>query len=365
MTHRKQSAIRPAVIRRRNGLIRRFDNLPATVNNQRDMARETNPYDGTLSGFPRSQLPWRMMDVAPLLPLAAGLIVGIVSDCLLALAAPICVGVLGLTTLVSLSRRARAVAGAWIVLIAATAVGAVLHSHVARTVAPSSVERYASATGGGARLVGTVITEPRMTTPPPHPFSRWARRGERTTFLLDVDSIESDGGQIAATGRVRVTVYEAVLDLRENDRVEVFGRLYALGPPRNPGSFDWEAFNRRQGVVARLACKHRESVRALGSDATATVGRFRAWLRSTASRLLTHDLGAGGEDQTSLLDAMILGQRSRLSHRLNDIFIKAGCIHFLAVSGVHLAIVMLLCRLACSVFSTSSRTATWVMMIAV
>ncbi len=306
-----------------------------------------------------------MMDVAPLLPAAAGLIVGIVSDRLVAPAISMCVCVLGFATLASLSRRIRAVAGSWIVLIGAVAVGAALHSYAARTVEPSSVERYATVSGGAARLIGTIISTPRLTTPRPHPFSRWARGGERTSFLLHVESIESDRKQITATGRVRVTVYEAVLDLRDNDRVEIFGRLYALQPLRNPGSFDWQAFNRRQGVVARLSCKHRESVRVLGGDAAATVGRFRSWLRSTASRLLTHDLSAGGEDQTSLLDAMVLGQRSGLSHRLNDIFVRAGCIHFLAVSGVHLAIVMLLCRLVCRVFTTSAGTATWVMMVAV
>ncbi len=62
---------------------------------------------------------------------------------------------------------------------------------------------------------------------------------------------------------------------------------------------------------------------------------------------------------------MILGHRSRLDRRLNEIFIKAGCIHFLAVSGVHVVIVMFFVRLVCRAFMAPPRVTTWVMLIAV
>ncbi len=81
--------------------------------------------------------------------------------------------------------------------------------------------------------------------------------------------------------------------------------------------------------------------------------------------MLTDDLATGAAEEASLLEAMVLGHRSRLDRRLNDIFIRAGCIHFLAVSGVHVVIVMFLVRLACRAFMASPRVSTWAMLLAV
>ncbi len=81
--------------------------------------------------------------------------------------------------------------------------------------------------------------------------------------------------------------------------------------------------------------------------------------------MLTDDLATGAAEEASLLEAMVLGHRSRLDRRLNEIFIQAGCIHFLAVSGVHIVIVMFFARLLCRAFMAPPRVTTWVMLIAV
>ncbi|MFQ5496006.1 MAG: ComEC/Rec2 family competence protein, partial [Phycisphaerae bacterium] len=56
--------------------------------------------------------------------------------------------------------------------------------------------------------------------------------------------------------------------------------------------------------------------------------------------MLTDDLPAASDERAGLLDAIVLGHRSRLGRGLNEIFIRAGCAHFVAVSGLHLAIPM-------------------------
>ncbi len=306
------------------------------------------------------------MRPAPLFPLAAGLIVGIVldrsepthRDVYLATFAAVC----ALTAVPSMRRLLAPI----MLFIASISAGGMLHLSTVRTIPPSSVERYTGHSKRIVRISGRIASLPRVLESRDNPFSRWTYGGERTALLLAVESIEGVAGDIPASGLIRVTVHEAVLDLREGERVEVFGWLFRLTPPRNPGSFDWASYNRRKGIVARLTCNIQENIRRLGPDAAqplagTLVRRFRACVRG----MLTDDLAGGTDEEASLLEAMLLGHRSGLDRRLNEVFIRSGTIHFLAVSGVHVAIVMLLARLACRPFTRRPRTRTWVMLLAV
>ena len=48
-----------------------------------------------------------------------------------------------------------------------------------------------------------------------------------------------------------------------------------------------------------------------------------------------------------LLAAMVLGHRSALDRKINAAFVRAGCAHFLAVSGVHVVIVIFVASMFC------------------
>jgi competence protein ComEC len=308
---------------------------------------------------------------APLFPVAVGMIAGVVLDRSLLPGLWVYPTILVLCSGVVVLRAVRAVAGAALVFAASVCVGGALHVSVARTSPRSSIDRYVD-TGDApegtvwriARVRGTVVSEPRLLGVPPNPFARWTYGAERTAFVLDAESIESVVGNVAASGRLRVTIDEPVLDLRENERVELFGRLRRLEPPRNPGSFDWSAFWKRQGIVATLRCNHRENVRRLDADPPrrrALITRLRTKVRG----LLTDDLVTGADEEASLLEAMVLGHRSRLDRRLNDIFIRAGCVHFLAVSGTHIVIVLSFVWLVARVLVRARRQCAWWMLVAV
>jgi len=211
---------------------------------------------------------------------------------------------------------------------------------------------------------GRIVGAPEVLEPQPNPFARWIPQSQRTAFVLETEAIECETGFQPVAGRLRVTVYEAILDLRAGEFCEVFGRLFALQPPANPGAFDWQMYSRTQGIVARLVAQHRENVRLLEPNGGRRAGPL-AWLRRTSADLLVGDLPSGAEEESSLLSAMLLGQRSQLSERLNEVFIRSGCIHFISVSGVHLVIVMYLARLLCQWVGASRNASTWAMVVAI
>ena len=156
-----------------------------------------------------------IMHTAPLLPVAVGLISGVVVDHWLHASATVAFAALTGTSVVLLVRSAREAAGPLLILLASTSVGCLLHARAMRTVPPSSIERYVGARGQIARLRGRVVSAPRIVGPPSNPFSRWSYGSDRTVFLLEAESLEGERGDVLVTGRVRVSVGEVLFDIRE------------------------------------------------------------------------------------------------------------------------------------------------------
>lgn len=243
----------------------------------------------------------------------------------------------------------------------AAAVGMLLHFGAQRYVPPSSIERFLTPERQLVRLNAVVLDEPRLHDNDDYAFAAWSFAGPSTTFLCRAESFTTEHGIVPASGLVRVTVGEAVLDLRRDERVELFGMLSPLRPPQNPGGVDWRAYYHRQGIRASMHCERMENVRRLGATAAGPLDRAARAIRARVHGWLVGDLASGPAEETSLLEAMILGHRSRLDQRLNEIFIRSGCIHYLAVSGVHVVIVLALTRMACRMLLLRRRTALWIM----
>ncbi|MFQ5494266.1 MAG: ComEC/Rec2 family competence protein, partial [Phycisphaerae bacterium] len=190
---------------------------------------------------------------APLFPVAVGMIAGVVADEHqrpgVAAYAVVFLVVGGL----SLVRRVRALAGPLLIPAASVCVGGLLHFSTMRISAPASVERHIGPSRTIVRLRGTVAGLPRVHPPRPNAFARWMVTETRSAFVLETAGIETTDGYVPVSGRLRVNVHEPVLDLREGERVEVFGWLRRLDPPANPGSFNWAAYWRRRGIVGQMS----------------------------------------------------------------------------------------------------------------
>lgn len=315
---------------------------------------------------PEPSLAERIERTAPLLPVALGLIAGVLVDRFFpppVIAYAAVAAVAALAVLLPIMRRR----GLIVILSTVSIVaGGLLHYRQMWHVPADGIERYL---GGGdesfARVRGRVVSPPRIVAPPEHLFSPWTFGSYRTAFLLGVDEVETTAGFAPASGLVRVSVNEAVLDLHQGERVEMFGELYRPRPPRNPGGFDWALHARREGVRAGFICAHGAGVVRLAALPRVGVDRALEWLRNRARGLLTDDLAADSPEEAGLLEAMIIGQRAQLDQRLNDVFIRAGCMHFIAVSGVNVAIVLALAAGVARLLPVRRSTRTWIMIAAV
>jgi len=188
------------------------------------------------------------------------------------------------------------------------------------------------------RVAGRIVNSPLERRPtrlnPFIPFDP----APRTQFALALDELRTVEPPTAAAGHLRVTIKAAGLSLRLGQRVEVTGHLHPLQGPSNPGQPDWRAWHRQQGLDASLIVPGAEHLTVL-ADPPTLWHRLVAALRTRAHSLLFEpyaDLET--EPSTRLLDVMILGQRSVADEELNEAFLRAGGLHFLAVSGFNVAV---------------------------
>lgn len=283
---------------------------------------------------------------APLLPPAVGVAIGVFLDYQrpLPFAAYVAMFVAGGGLLFSFRGRTTVCAAA--LVLAAIGVGAALHQDAYRRIAADHVVRYTDAAPIGACLIGTIVTEPSMSQPGFGAFNGFMPRPPRTRFLLEAESLDGVRGAVGVSGLVQVGVAEPVLHLRAGDRVRVFGRLYRPVPPANPGEPDWPLYQRRRGVLAGLSCEHAANATRIGEPAAEAdwLTRFRRHCRG----LLLDDVVMPDPAGLSVLEAIILGQRSTVDREINDAFVATGTVHILSVSGSHL------CMLAGAVWAVAA-----------
>ncbi len=132
----------------------------------------------------------RLSRSAPLLPVAGGVIAGVLIDNAARPPRELYLVCFGLLCLAAIPFWIRMRFGILVVALASVAAGAVRHADAYRVISPTGIERYIADFDGGRRLVrlqGTVVAQPRLTKKSSNrPFARWSYRADRTTFLLDV-----------------------------------------------------------------------------------------------------------------------------------------------------------------------------------
>jgi competence protein ComEC len=280
----------------------------------------------------------RLAPPAPLVPVAIGLIGGILLDHQVPVRLIYAVVVVVIAAAILLLGRRHASLRAFAIALAAGALGAVLHDNAARRVPANHIARYTADEPVLMTVTGTLADDPVVREVNAGYFSRWMPGRMRTRLLLEADQLEGVNGPIAVTGLVQINVHQPLLDLSIGDRVRAIGRLYRPSPPANPGQFDWSAFLRRQGVLAAMSCKYAAAVRRVDGSRTGNTPLHRLRIRLT--RLL-RDQTYGDEDTASLLEALVLGQRGEVPQAMNQAFVRTGTVHFLSVSGTHVGVLAL------------------------
>lgn len=175
-------------------------------------------------------------------------------------------------------------------------------------------------------------------------------------FPMDVSSAGPPDVPLSpVTGRIEVTVLwseykKAVLfcppmgiPLR-GAQYEVLGQLRAIRGGKNPGQGDSRRRLLRAGVAYRLTADtelHVEFLsRGASGDPRDLSADCRSFILDEIRRIGSHGRGVDGPE-SDFLACLLLGERQAIDKNLAERFLQTGTIHYLAVSGMHVILVML------------------------
>jgi competence protein ComEC len=170
---------------------------------------------------------------------------------------------------------------------------------------------------------------------------------------IETETIQAGDLSRAAKAGIRLNIYskentsdKATSDLSENTNARTM-RLFhygerirfsaALNPPRNyrnPGAFDYEGYLRDEGIVATASVKYGEIETLPGFSGS----RISFYLARVHRSLLTKICSLWPEQVASLLDAMLIGEKSFIERPTRVDFQRSGTYHMLIVAGLHVGI---------------------------
>lgn len=111
--------------------------------------------------------------------------------------------------------------------------------------------------------------------------------------------------------------------------------------PLNPNQFDYKNYLKKKGIYHQLYLKPAELFKL--SSSTNTIYGFADSLREKINKSLKEH--SFKDDELSIINALLLGQRQDISDEVYANYTNAGAIHILAVSGLHVGIILLLLNL--------------------
>ncbi|MEM9365044.1 MAG: ComEC/Rec2 family competence protein [Planctomycetota bacterium] len=190
--------------------------------------------------------------------------------------------------------------------------------------------------------------------------------GEAASILVvGVETIQRGRRDVSTEGRVMVMADHQIADLWPGDRVRIFGQIRRFEPPSNPGERDRRDWARRRDVHAIIHVRGEDMIEGIPSTIKPGLWLSRSMARIASSGRETL-LNAIDPERSGLALALILGQRDLLDHETNQQLLVTGTAHLLSVSGLHLAIIVMLARVVvCALGVSPQRQVVILILVAV
>lgn len=114
--------------------------------------------------------------------------------------------------------------------------------------------------------------------------------------------------------------------------------LKDIQKPLNPHQFDYSKYLELRQVYSQIYLQHNQFL--ILSNQPTTIYGYADQLRSTINSGL---IKSGFEDDVlSIINALLLGQRQTIDKSIYNNYVNSGTIHILAVSGLHVGIILLI-----------------------
>ncbi len=188
---------------------------------------------------------------------------------------------------------------------------------------------------------GRVASMPRLLKRPRGAMAEFGFLGPATMFEFEtVEAVDRFGVGHPMRARLWVRVAGADVPVGVGDLVRLTGMVRDFEPAMNPGQFDRAVAAQRQGLAGAMSIASAEAVEVEGGPETfwQRFRRAQEGLRRRASERIGAEAGSGGV--RALLLALLLGERGSALDEVERSFRRTGLSHVLAISGLHLGILV-------------------------
>ncbi|MEO9482234.1 MAG: ComEC/Rec2 family competence protein [Ekhidna sp.] len=165
----------------------------------------------------------------------------------------------------------------------------------------------------------------------------------RYDFRLDHIITRKDS-LIAANGEIHLYIRKdsSNLTFQYGDQLNVYGRYFRINDPDNPGEFNYKQYLERQNIYSHAFVEnhHVELVR---NAAPSSLFQWAYSIRAHANSTIDKHIHQPREN--GIAKALLLGIKDHLDDDLKKAYSAAGAMHVLAVSGLHVGIILLIIKL--------------------
>ena len=149
--------------------------------------------------------------------------------------------------------------------------------------------------------------------------------------VLQIDHQKTTGSVLINIEKDSVTSFFKI-----GDRILLKNKFVAIKESLNPHQFNYKNYLAKQGIHQQVYATKQELL-LLDQTSTSFLEFIAAFRLKIQQSLQQYDFS---EDELAIMNALLLGQRQDISKELTANYSKAGAIHILAVSGLHVGIIL-------------------------
>jgi competence protein ComEC len=149
--------------------------------------------------------------------------------------------------------------------------------------------------------------------------------------VVQIDSVKTRGNVLLNLEKDSLSTL-----LKVDELLYIKPNFEAISKPLNPHQFDYKYYLAKQGVYQQVSV-NKNQFKSLGIQQFSLGGISAEFRNRVQQSLQKHHFK---DDELAVINALLLGQRQEISKELLTNYSKAGAIHILAVSGLHVGILL-------------------------
>ncbi len=149
-----------------------------------------------------------------------------------------------------------------------------------------------------------------------------------------------------------VKLYSRIKDISRGNRILIRGKIVRNSGANNFGEFDYGIYYKRLKIDGTIFLRNKEEIILYYPVNRISFTYLGSKVRQDIKRYLDKYFL---KVQNGFLNAVIVGDRSYIPTRAKNIFINTGTIHILAISGLHIGIIMFVLFIILKTFGVSKR----------